>query len=185
MGPVDYRAVLYGMPRESMINYVNDVTQKLSNSFSWLSEKVSMVKDRFFSSEALNRARETIYNTSFQFNDDIIHRVTYESYRPNLLTSRYLMANPFLYRQYQQGLSSDFGGTFIDVDPAENPEDRIDYMNVMDGMYVPDEDGGSITTSILEFDNPLDEMDQMTILDNWDISLGLKMMGLDPTASRK
>lgn len=184
MATMDYRALLYGMPRESMRRYVDDISESISGINSWLREKVDGIRQRYFSSEAISRARRTLYESSNQFRDDLIHRVSYERYTPNLLTSRYIMAEPYLYQLHRQGMSDDFGGTFLDNDPCQDPTMRKDYLNVMDGVYIPEEEGGCVITSIMEEVNPLDEYEQDLILDNWEISRGLRVMGMDPTCRK-
>lgn len=181
--------ILYGVPSNGTRQFFKEkaqyLTNVLSNTGSWLAEKSMQVFNNFYSDQAIAQAQSILRESSNQFRDDYIHRVTENNFRPNLLTQRYLYGCPELWDRYLRGMTSDFGGTYLDLQPYEKDiRFRDEYMDVVDGVLRFKSTGEGYVEHFIRCEEPKNKLsvaDKLCMLENWRVVRSLLEQDIDPT----
>lgn len=182
---VDY--LLYGAPKQETVSFFQKSLDRLmsvgSRVSQWAIDSSRQYFDRFYSNDAIISAQNFLRSTASHCRDDIIHIVTHDIYKPNLLTQQYIMACPDVWGLRVKGLSNDFGMKYHDNDPEETDISwRKDYAMVDQGIVHHLEDGCQYTNYYFDDDREkLSTEDQFTILENWKVVRSMLALGEDPT----
>lgn len=192
MSEVALNTLLYGLPSQSTIDYFRDKVTYLQNfattAFGWAKEELQSVFNRNYSDAVLVEARNVLQESEVMFRDEHIHSVSYDNYRPNLMTQMYIMECPEVRNMYNKGLVSGFDGTYLDPEPKiDNYMFRDGYAKVMNGIVteVENDPGTEVTWyPHLEDTETLDFKDQTIMLRNWEIARALIADDEDPTIIR-
>lgn len=181
---VDY--LLFGVPSEKTRNYFQNELAGFQNIVQpdhWALTNFQNLYNGIYSQEAVSTAQNILRKSSIQFRDDIIHEVSFETYKPNLLTQQYIMACPEVWKLREKGLSNDFNMQYKDNQTdIKDIHWRNDYINIMDGILVPvTDDSGYYEHYFREEVNVLSLEDRLVVLNNWDIVRDIISSGEDPT----
>lgn len=179
--------LLYGVPTEQTRRYFqNELDQFRSyvgNDNHWALRSLDTIYQNVYSQEAVNNAQWCLRNSSAQFRDDILHFISYNAYRPNLITQQYIMACPEVWNLRLKGLSNDFNLTYVDNEPEiKDITWRDDYIKVVDGFMDYDKNGEGVFVNYrTENEEEFSTIDQLVNLSNWDVVRNLIANHKDPT----
>lgn len=182
---VDY--LLYGAPKQETVSFFQKSLDRIMTAGSrvsqWAIDSSKQYFDRFYSNDAILSAQNFLRSTASQCRDDVIHVVTHDLYKPNLMTQQYIMACPEVWDLRLKGMSNDFGMKYYDLDPEEKDIGwRKDFAMVDQGMVHHLDDGCKITTYSFDDDREkISSEDQFTIQDNWRVVRSMLALGEDPT----
>lgn len=183
---VDY--MLYGPPSERAIDFFRRQRDMIVNSgvelSKWAIESTKKYFDKFYSRRSVEEAKEFLRDTGGYFREDILHRVTYNDYRPNLITQSYIMECPEVWDRRKKGMSNEFGNRYIDTEPnVKDVQWRTKYLKAIEGILEEDGEILKYTTSVISTDEEpdLDIRDQVIIMNNWDLARYMMSVGEDPT----
>ena len=185
---VDY--MLYGPPSERAVDFFRRQRDLIVSSgvelSKWAIESTKKYFDRFYSRKSIEEAKEFLRDTGGYFRDDILHRVKYNDYRPNLITQSYIMECPEVWDRRKKGMSNDFGNRYIDEEPKiTDVKYRTKYLKAIEGIVEEDDDNNvyKFTSSSISTDESedLSIKEQSVILQNWDIARYMMSVGEDPT----
>ena len=146
--------------------------------------------DRFNDSEAIRLARAALRMSKNVFMVDEISFLEHiDAIRgAQHLMQRYVMAEPTIRESFHRQLVDGYSNTYFDAQPQDIKEDHIDYMRVMDGVMVFDEENiytkHYIYTDIhddAKQEEPLTAFEKACILDTWDIVKLALLADKDPT----
>ena len=163
-------------------NRYNQFVTKLRDRATEFIEYTQRIADYFSNSRVVRTVKEAIDRTDIVLNENSIYRLNEETiYNPGFRMRRYMMALPDVYNLYSKNRCSGYEDEWFDPQPlVKEPTIREDYLRVVDGIMQWREDGnGYIIFSSV--DDKLSLVEQLKILDSWDIAKRLINEGLDPT----
>jgi len=173
-------------------NFINYVQQQFQSAYETLkdlnnrfAEKVTSMFNYFTSNEFLNTGKELIMESGMK-HDNVIHPVNTENiFDPGMLMRAYIMSNPVLWALYQKFAISGYNDMFVfpSGETDIEPEMRHEYLQVMDGVVQPEEDGYKVIFYCAE--DKLTTREKITVLDAWDDAMFLIEQGIDPTSPDK
>ena len=181
---VDLQQVLYGPPGQRKLDFLNSRRNETANAMtayqSVHADQAVMYYEAFNSDQAINRAKllisqtDSVMNTNniFELNDHNIRNV-------NGIMQQYVIANPTIYKRYRDQTIDGYNETFVDQNRHSTPEERIDYMNVMNGISSID-----VPTVSRYYNIPKDNIttnDRVVIFKAWQLAMNKLVNDIDIT----
>lgn len=173
---------------EKTMDYLEKASTSVSKKF------VERAKDIFEASnsfEALRRTRNAVRAASNVRKSSIIFEaVDIDDFRTAGFTmQRFLMADPIVRSKYHRQKIDGYSETYIDIHPNDIGTDHYDYRRVIDGVIREEKDEkGEVQfvrevfyEELSEGDRDLDAVEQLAILDSWDIQRMFIEAGIDST----
>jgi len=187
-GNLARRAMMYRPPTEEMRAYFQnnllEASSKLGESHAGFLEQSKAVYEQYNSDAAILAAKTILMNSTSHLSQDVIHGVTHDTIQDaNLITQRFIMAQPDLNKLYQKNMCNGFEETYFERESGVDPVWRTDYLAATDGLMQFDDDESYITFNSWDTeDTPeLDAIEKFTIADTWSKVVDLINEGIDPS----
>ena len=180
-GSASFDALLYPDKSNYGIQYIADQFQNFSQSLTdvgrtFMNEAYDIYKSINDSSivqmakNALRKAGEFVMT---QFIKPLYTKE--ELQEAPLCMQRWIMAEPYIRKEDQQGRLNGYKSTYMDLDPEGIGIDHYDYRRVTDGILMEDKDTGSMYIDswyedLYPDDRELDFDEQTDILYTWKIA---------------
>lgn len=173
---------------EKTMDYLEKASTSVSRKF------VERAKDIFEASnsyEALRKTRNAIRSASnIRKSAIIFEAVDIDDFRTAGFTmQRFLMADPVVRKKFHRQQLDGYSETYIDNNPNDIGIDHYDYRRVIDGVIRVEKDEAGedqfvrevFYEELTEGDRDLDAVEQLAILDSWDIQRMFIEAGIDST----
>ncbi len=185
------KALIYKPPTQGIVDYFKTNMTNIVNSGINLGEQfLAAVNDIYkssYSEESVRQSKNILNVLTSHTRDDVIHTVSVEDYRPNLMMQRYIMSLPMVDNMVHTQRFDGFSSTgYIDLEPDNRGTERHTYMSVMSGIVEDDNSdddmipihysfGDEVVNTELEFS------EKISVLNTWDSVKKLIAMDIDPT----
>jgi len=178
------RMSIGGMRDERSSNYFREnyerFVSRMGNHADTFVNAVKNAYEYVTNTDVLRRAKQALTRVDGAMNDKFLYHVDMETiHRPGLLMRRYVMAEPVLYKKFENNLCSGYEDEWDNVEQDMKPKLRDDYLHVMDG-YVGDE-----STLFYADENPLTTRERFIVHNAWDMVADLIASGVDPSDFEK
>ncbi len=192
-GPANeaFNALVYGQPTQDMLNYIDhsmgQVKDKLGDLGTNFMNRANELYNRFSSNEAIMKSKHILNRAGIHVSDDVIYYIPEEKiYNPNIEMQHWIMSEPEIRHMYDRQLCNGYSETYFDYDDhTAKPKERLEYMQVMDGVSTSDPFNKEDTVSFYSYDRDnrreIDNIDRISILDTWRNAKNVLASGFDPT----
>lgn len=184
-----YGQTLHPGTQQFLQNQIERPTDTLTDAGRSFLSGVQSLYDRLSGSTAMRIARAAKRAVGSIWQSDEIRRLADigEMQHAPLVMQRYILAQPYVRKLYQEQRIEGYSGSYRDPFPEDRGEDHYDYRRVMNGVVVEDEDGGWQATTyfdeLLPDDYDLSLEEQVDILDTWaNVVAMIRKGGEDPTS---
>lgn len=192
----EFSALVHGLPTQNSINFIKQQAQSFAGM---VGELAGTTKEMF------QNVYDTVVNYDFS---GLIDRVTNlkseyaldvpdilerlesltDLQNANLVTQRWLMANPALRRYVESGKCDGYSSSYFNYEPEYSGLEHTDYQEIVNGLRQMDEEGNSYTYHIRDSQEDPDVIElsvqsKELILRNWALCQSALVEGeQDPTS---
>jgi len=175
---------LGGFHNEDTVNYFkdnyNNFAKRVGDGASAFVNTVKNVYNYVSNVSVIDSAKRALTRVDSVINDKIIYPVNHDNiHRPGLVMRKYIMAEPTLYKKYDNNLCSGYEDEWENQDQEYKPEWRDDYLKSIDGVI------GDDKTIFMTEENHLSSRERFIIQNAWDTVSDLIACGVDPTDFEK
>ena len=159
--------------REYFRNKVSRISEMALGVSKEFVDRSKKLYEEVYSSRAINAAKHAL-STAKGVMDLIIRYCSNleELKSANIISQRYLMANPYVREIYHKQQCDGYSATYFDIEPGVVKDDHYDYRRVMDGVAQRDDKGiysVHYVEKLIPGDKELDLQAKFDILDSWDM----------------
>lgn len=193
----DFRTMSYGLPHENVVRYAQQQWENVARfvTDSSFIQSAKELASRYYSDSAIAKARAILNTTGQILNDpNAIYAIktVEDTQMATTVMQRWIMAMPELRELEREQSIYGFADTYNDwAPPSYAPNEHPDYLKVMSGIVVMNEDEDSevdwvateyYSSDWVEGDRELSGSEQFEILNTWDfIRNVLNSSNDDPT----
>lgn len=185
-------AMLFGPMDQGTANYFQEKVQALQTyipeSFQHVYHDLRDTVNRYTSLDLQDAARAVVSHVGNMWKGDYIRPLVEVSdiqAAPPVMR-RWIMAQPDIRELYHKQECSGYDEDYIDVQPGVVGEDHDDYLRVVGGMVIDNEDGGydcMLYNHTMEEEVQLTHDEKSEILTTWQsVAYATKQRSLDPTS---
>lgn len=175
------KSLLYKPHTETMQNFFRDNVEGLYNAGINMSETfvqgAKNLYDRYSSSEAVNKAKQMLYNTRVTLDRQTIYPIDMNNINNiSPMMERWLLSSPDIIPLYEKQLCSGFDGT---VEPFSiHKRDKV-----FNGILQDTEERGLEITYTFDDEEDMNFYSQLSILETWSLAKQLLDHGFDATSA--
>jgi hypothetical protein len=152
----EFESQTFAPPHAGTVEYLRGQTEQAAHGWGdnitpfaqMFMERAQQTFDKFYSSDALAKARAALRKTANLFKRDIIVPMeTMEDFQnATPRNQRTIMAFPRLRKLYQEQMCDGFEGQYVDLYPGTIGESHPDYRRIYTGEVKEDADGDIMVT---------------------------------------
>lgn len=152
----EFESQTFAPPHSGTVEYLRGQTEQAASGWGdnitpfaqMFAERAQQTFDKFYSSDALAKARAALRKTANLFKRDVIVPMeTMEDFQnATPRNQRNIMAFPRLRKLYQEQMCDGFEGSYVDLHPGTIGESHPDYRRIYSGEVKEDEDGDMVVT---------------------------------------
>lgn len=158
--------------RSYLIDSHNSFVKKTVNLGQNMMNRVNETFDYFNNSVKINNIMDNLRQSDVLSGDSNIYTINQNNYLDTgYQMRRYIMVNPEINRLETKNRITGYNNQWFNNEPDIPIKYNMDYYNAIDGVYQPDDIGGSYITYSNSEDTSLTLGEKMSINESWDFVL--------------
>ncbi len=165
---------MFGNMASATRDYLHSNYQSFMNKSgsipSALASEVKSLYNYISNTDTVQAISRALLQSNVIEGNDFIYPINVDNYvNTGALMRQYILADPLLFNRYKHNRIAGYDDAVYLPDEDDEPESRLDYLNVVDGLLQHDSDGNGYFVHVSSSeDNPLSFDDKVSVVDSWD-----------------